>query len=117
MRFFCCTLLVICAIGCAHFEPVSTPESRRESRLSAASTGLRCDENTAQLPDQSCVTPAGLVWSACAWNACGRDPSCRRPHEIDVLATSCGGREFMSCDVPEDVRRAQAAAEIAEVSP
>ena len=107
MRFFC-ALLVVLAVGCAHSNRIPSAEELLAARQNAAPGKPVCTSWLTTAVD--CIDDAGLIWSACAWNACGRDPECRRPSDIAVLAGGCGTPGYLSCEVPEDVRRAYAVA-------
>jgi hypothetical protein len=90
-------ILIICLLlaACGHVQQESTPETQLASRIEHASTHLAC------LPEQTmaydCLDDKGLVWSACAWNSCGKEISCRIDSQTAVASRSCGTPDWPPC--------------------
>ena len=90
--------IIVClafVAGCATAETRSTPQTQLASRIEHASTHNPCPPN--QPVSGSCLDDQGLVWSACAWNGCGRDTDCRH-HSQEVIAShDCGLPDWPAC--------------------
>lgn len=92
-------ILVAFAIGmsCAHSDPPSTPASQLAARFARASTKVACIPGGTVSVD--CVDDQGLVWTACAWNGCGWDATCRAKFQASNMAGSCGEPEYPACPI------------------
>jgi hypothetical protein len=96
-----CIATALLTTSCASAPPTpQTPNTELAARLAHAGTSQVCPVvwgGHGMRITSDCLDDDGLVWSACAWNACGIDPSCRtREQEAAVLA-SCGGPEWPAC--------------------
>lgn len=85
--------------GCASAAP-STSDTQLASRFEHAKSVQFCPvewNGVGQRLAVDCVDNEGLVWSSCAWNACGINPECRARSQEVVMRGSCGGPDWPAC--------------------
>ena len=88
-------VLLLIVVSCARVMPVSSPQTQLASRIEHASTHNRCTPDVGMTMD--CMDDQGLVWTACAWNACGLSGTCRETHQRAVADGSCGEPDWPAC--------------------
>lgn len=89
--------IALALVSCTHAELPSSSDPRLAARIGRASTHNPC---TPELPVTSnCLDDQGLVWSICAWNACGIDEQCRKIYQNHQVAQNCGEPEWPACSI------------------
>jgi hypothetical protein len=93
-------LIIGTLASCATAPHDPTPGTELAARLEQAHAKPRCTPHYA-VP-ASCVDDQGMVWSACAWNACGIEEPCRGEAQAKVAAGSCGEPYWPACKRKEN---------------